>query len=201
MINKTLILAFALCLSTFGQTKSIVQREDSTPSQKETLVIEGVPCALQNGGSSYLLSPTPTLIAPLREIWVCENFKWHHDRCAETKRDIREALVERAREGIRVRKLTKEEIGVIYEVVHSSSSYSGFSCSGDGCIDRMECGEDSITTAELVAQLSFWNPPESELPLSMLQSYVKGMICDVSTRRAYQIMNERIIAWLTKQWN
>jgi hypothetical protein len=56
-----------------------------------------------------------------------------------------------------------------------------------------------MATAALMAQLSFWNPTEEQLPLKLMENYLKGMRCDAGTDRAYSIMNTRIENWLRAQ--
>lgn len=148
------------------------------------------------GNGTTLYQGDKSWTVPAGQIWHCDNGHWARDTAAEQAEAARLKLVGTVRAQIATRKLTKEEIGVIGEATYHAL-FSG-SCGSDGC-DAQFCSYEAMRSAELIGQLSFWHPTEDQLPLAMLQSYLKGMRCDGGAQRAYQIMNGRIMAWLEAQ--
>lgn len=185
-----------------GDTKTPVA---GAPCPQESIVLDGAPGSAYYPYGVYVTSTTSGVtwewMPVYGQIWNCKNKKWERDHGVEEIHRKHTAFMDKLRADIVVARLAGEELdsAAIREAVNPSRSYNGFVCYGENCFQKLQCNGESEMTSQLVAQLSFWNPSESELPLSMLQSYVKGMNCDGGTMKAYQIMNDRIIGWLVKQ--
>lgn len=148
--------------------------------------ISGADSWYPNGTLEYDLKQHVKWRIPYNQIWKCKDDKWQHDLVDENNRAVHQEAVAKVREAITRRRLTAKEIPLVEESMQVSYT------------PNIACYDEATETAMLIAQLSLWNPSESELPLKMLESYVKGMNCDAGTQRAYEIMNQRIIDWLKK---
>lgn len=136
---------------------------------------------------------------PAGEVWDCLDGKWIHDTKEEVKQKKHAALVDATRGMVTTRKLTASEVAVVFEATDHWPRGS-FSCSGTDCGDVIYCNAEGQRTADLIAQLSFWKPTEDELPLSLMQSFVKGMRCGPATKHAYEIINQRIVVYLQQRY-
>lgn len=135
---------------------------------------------------------------PSDQYWGCIANKWVRNLQAEKARDEHLSFVNSVRDALSRRKLTDAEFAVMREI-NFSAAQTTFTCSGHGCFEAIECQHQQQRTADLIAQVGFYNPTEEDLPLKFLKSYVKGMTCDAGIGRAYEIMNERIMEYLKKQ--
>lgn len=140
---------------------------------------------------------------PAGEIWECrvEVLGFDHERIptndyylatvGKWRRDIKlerhKAAVRLVAEAVSRRKLTADEIWLVRE----ATMMRAWEDAGSGCL--------ATQNADLVAQLSFWRFTEAELPIALMIEYSKGQGCNEAGKRAYQIMNDRIVGWLEKQ--
>lgn len=206
---KLASLIVILSLSACGQTKPVAKKQAAQDTPQT--IKEGAECLDSAGtltagytygssinlrGDTVLYQGNKVWSAPDNQVWECLDKKWKRDLKAEATQAAHHKLVNQTRSQIATRKLNKDEISVIGEAT-DHVPYSG-NCGTDGC-DALFCSYAAIRSAELIAQLSFWKPTEEQLPLAMLQVYLKGMRCDNGTQRAYEIMNGRITSWLEEQ--
>lgn len=136
---------------------------------------------------------------PKGQVWNCVDNKWRRNFKAELREAAHFVLVAKVRDAVLVRKLSPDEITVIAEATNHDYTSNGVVYYVEHGYEIHACEVEAMRTADLIAQLSFWHPTESELPLQLLMSYVKGINCGDSARHAYAITNERIMTWLKEQ--
>lgn len=134
---------------------------------------------------------------PESQRWDCRDGHWRRDLDKEAKERKHKESVDAVRAIITDRKLTAQELPLAPEAATIWPS-GGVSYLSPG--ESSGCRESARANATLIAQLSFWNPKEDELPLALMMEYVKGAaVCGEAAQQAYRIMNSRIMAWLMKQ--
>lgn len=162
-----------------------------------------------------------------KEIWDCRNKDedlggklsgpWTMDKPGHWHRDkVTEDVIARkiaARDAFTKRKLIHDELALLPDIASPNwtddhwspwqtvfTSATGWCSTGVDCVGQYNCNNAEAESAALIGQLSFWNPPESELPLKLMLEYTKGLNCSGSgAQKAFDILNERIIDWLKKQ--
>jgi hypothetical protein len=200
---KVAILLLAVSMCACGQKKATrAPKAVETPKSPD-----GMACSGQDFRYSFTRGPyedqalfvgATGIAVPASQVWKCVDGKWRRDMEAEVRRDEHTTFVSEVRSLITTQKLTPDQIEVIEEAIRKPF-YGGFTCSPRGCeadIERLNCFGEAASTADLIAQLSFWKPTEEELPLTLLESFVKGSSCEAGSLRAYEIINQRIISYL-----
>lgn len=214
---KRIILLLALSAEVACQTKAPLKKASEAnpspalkPKWTDRNIAVGVPCVKDEYGNTgsfyssgypgyYLVSDEASHITwkiPSNERWSCVEGKWFRDAAKEESEHRHNAEVSVVRDLLLKRRLTAAELRLLPEAAEEPRWRGSMVSMSSGEI--YGCNERARENAALIAQLSFWTFDESEIPLRLMLDYVKNPgVCGEAINRAYQIMNDRILAWFS----